>query len=272
MMSLASSIVPMSRRKTVGPEPIRMGKFSRSFTLDTTESIGAKRSRSPVRIPGWDDGVPSVNCLDHFFRCHAISAQTVRVNTHHDSARRSSERRWRRDPRQSCKQRPNPVQGSILNFAHASSGAGENEVANWNAACIEAHDERRHGSRRHERASAVHIANCLSHGLAHVCARMKYQFQQSHVLNGFGFDGLNPRDVQEMIFVVVDEIPFHLRWRHPTKRLRYIDNRQVQIRKYINRHARDCENRAKGHTQDDNYNADRTSQRSSQQPHSYGPP
>ena len=80
-------------------------------------------------------------------------------------------------------------------FSYASGCAGKNQVADRNAPRIEAHDERRHCSRRHKRASAVHIANGLSHGLAHVCARMKYQFQQSYVLNGFGFDGLDPGDV-----------------------------------------------------------------------------
>src|SRR6266851_1657010 len=75
-----------------------------------------------------------------------------------------------------------------------------------------------------------------------------------------------------MIFVVVDEVSFHLRWRHSAERLRYINDREVQVRENIHGHARDCKNRAKRHTQDNNHHTDRTSQRSAQQPHSYGPP
>jgi hypothetical protein len=49
MMSLESSIVPTSRKNTVGPAPVRIGRFCKSLMFETTELIGARRSKSPVR-------------------------------------------------------------------------------------------------------------------------------------------------------------------------------------------------------------------------------
>ena len=87
---------------------------------------------------------------------------------------------------------------------------------------------------------------------------MENKFQQTYVLNGLRLNRLNAGDIEEVIFVVVDEIPFHLRRRHSPERLRYINDRQVQVRKNIDGHSRDCQNRAKRNAQDDDHNTDRT--------------
>ena len=47
-MSVLSLTEPMSRTKTVGPAPVRIGSSSRSLMLDTTEFIGEMRVWSPM--------------------------------------------------------------------------------------------------------------------------------------------------------------------------------------------------------------------------------
>ena len=101
---------------------------------------------------------------------------------------------------------------------------------------------------------------------------MKREFQQSHVLDGFRFHGLNAGNVEEVIFVVVDEIAFHLRRRHSPVRLRDIDHRQIQVREDIDGHAQKSENRAQGHTDHENNHGDRIPQCAAQEPHDYRAP
>ncbi len=80
---------------------------------------------------------------------------------------------------------------------------------------------------RHESPGTVYIADCLSQSLTHICAWVKRELYQTDVLDRFRFHGLNPRNVEEVIFVVVDKIAFHLRGGHAPERLRHINNGQV---------------------------------------------
>src|ERR1700688_5189833 len=75
-----------------------------------------------------------------------------------------------------------------------------------------------------------------------------------------------------MVFVVVDEIAFHLRWRHAAVRLRHVDDRQIEIWENINGHAHESEDRAERYADHQHHDRDRTTQGGAQQPHSYRPP
>src|SRR6266511_2353400 len=60
-------------------------------------------------------------------------------------------------------------------------------------------------------------------------AGMERQLQQARVLNGFRLDTLDTVDVEEMVLVVIRDVPFHLRRAHAAVRLRHIDDGQIQI-------------------------------------------
>src|SRR5438094_537141 len=83
---------------------------------------------------------------------------TLGVGPNDDGALVAAERRRRRDPGQSREHGPDYEQGLVLDLADASL-ALEDQVADRHAAGVEAHDERRHGVGRHERARPVDVAN-----------------------------------------------------------------------------------------------------------------
>src|SRR5215470_5375531 len=101
---------------------------------------------------------------------------------------------------------------------------------------------------------------------------MECQLQQPYILNSFRLNRLNAGDVEEVIFVVVDEISLHLRWRHPAVWLRHVDYRQVQVRKNIDGHPDKREYRAEGHSDDHNDHRDRVAKRPAEEPHGYRAP
>ncbi len=57
------------------------------------------------------------------------------------------------------------VEREILHFALRSGGTAEDQLADRHAACVETGDEGRHGSRRHEGAGAVDVADGFGHRL-----------------------------------------------------------------------------------------------------------
>src|SRR5262249_54277530 len=124
-----------------------------------------------------------------------------------------------------------------------ASLARKDKKADWNTPGVKAHDEWRHGSCRHERPRSIHIRDGLSESLAHVRTRMKCELEQPDVLNRFRFHALDARDVEKVIFVVVDEIAFHLRWGHSSIRLRDVNHRQIKIRKNVDRHPQKSKHR-----------------------------
>ena len=68
---------------------------------------------------------------------------------------------------------------------------------------------------------------------------MKRQLQERHVLNRLRFDALDAADVEEVVLVVVREMAFHLRGAHAAVGLRDIDDRQIEVRKDVDRHPGD---------------------------------
>ena len=210
--------------------------------------------------------------MNDLFGGHPVSAEPIGVDTHHNRPLAATE--WRRcgNSGQSGEQGPHAVQRKILNFSDASSGARKYQVAHGYTSRVKTQDKWGDRSRRHESPGTVDVPDGLSRGLTHVRAGMENQFHQPHVLNGLRFDGFNSGDVEKMIFVVVDEIALHLRRGHAAVRLCHIDDGQIQIRKDIDGHAQERENRAKCHTNDGYEDTDRMPERGAQQPHGYGPP
>ena len=68
---------------------------------------------------------------------------------------------------------------------------------------------------------------------------MELQLDQRDALDGFAFDMLDAGDVEEVVFVIVDDEPFHLRRVHAAVRLGDIQNGHAEIREDVPRHATD---------------------------------
>jgi hypothetical protein len=65
---------------------------------------------------------------------------------------------------------------------------------------------------------------------------MKKQFHQRHALHVPRLDVMNAADIEEVVFVVIRQVAFHLRGIHAAIRLAHVDHRQVQGREYIDLH------------------------------------
>ena len=98
---------------------------------------------------------------------------------------------------------------------------------------------------------------------------MKEEFDEADTLNGLRLDVLDARDVQEVIFVVRDQIALHLRRSHPAVGLRDVDHRQIEIREDVHGHSRQRKTRAQRDGDDRDENREWTSKRSIDQPHVY---
>jgi hypothetical protein len=107
----------------------------------------------------------------------------------------------------------------------------------------------------------------LRQPLRHVGARMEIDFDQRNVLNRLRFDVVDAGDVQEVVLVVIREIPLHLCWIHAAIRLRDDDHRQIQVGEDVDRHTpygKRGEQRQRGSRHEDR---DRTTKRLMDEPH-----
>ena len=66
---------------------------------------------------------------------------------------------------------------------------------------------------------------------------MELELDQRHALDRFAFDMLDAGDVEEVVFVIVDDEPFHLRRVQAAVRLGHIQDGHAQIREDVARHA-----------------------------------
>jgi len=66
---------------------------------------------------------------------------------------------------------------------------------------------------------------------------MKEQLHQGHALHVPRFDVVDVADVEEMIFVIVRQVAFHLRRVHAAIGLGHVNDRQVERRKDIDVHS-----------------------------------
>ena len=96
---------------------------------------------------------------------------------------------------------------------------------------------------------------------------MERQLEQGGVLNRLRFDALDPVDVEEVIFVVVGDVPFHLRRAHTSVRLRHVDHRQIEIGKDVRTHAAHRKHGGQRDRNDCDENRDRAPERGTNQPH-----
>ncbi len=128
-----------------------------------------------------------------------------------------------------------------------------------NTSGVIAHNERGDGAGRHECARAVHVPDHLGHRLAHVRLGVEDQLHQRHALNVFGLHVLDAGDVEEMIFVVVGEIAFHLRGIHPAVGLSNVNSGRAQLGENIDLHLPDGQDGSERNGDDGYQNGDRPS-------------
>ena len=95
-----------------------------------------------------------------------------------------------------------------------------------------------HGAGRHEGPGPVDVADRLGHGLGHVGAGVEVQLHQGGALDVLRFDVMDAGDVEEVVFVVVGEEPFHLAGVHAAVGLGHVDDRQVERGEDVHLHAR----------------------------------
>src|SRR6185437_15973439 len=86
--------------------------------------------------------------------------------------------------------------------------------------------------------------------LSHVRSRMKLKLNKRGTLDVPRFHSLDARDEEEMVFIIIGEIAFHLRRIHPAIGLRDIDDGNPKIRKNVSRHSR---NRKRAQEYDGNH-------------------
>ena len=179
----------------------------------------------------------------------------------------ATERRRRRHARKRGKQRTNAIKGQVLNLTDGAGLAGKHQIAHRDRARVKTNYEWIHGAIGHEGVGAVHVGDGLGEGLAHVGAGMERELQQSIALDRLVLDTLNAVDVKKMIFVIEDQVAFHLRRAHSAVRLSNVDYREVQIREDVRAHAEDGQHRAKRYGEDQHQHGNRPPQGGSDEPH-----
>src|SRR5882757_1219428 len=211
-------------------------------------------------VTGWADRVTGTQRLHHLVRRHVVGTQLLGIQVNEDGALARTEGRWRRYAWQGREQWAYLEERRVLKLGDRFGLAREDEVADWNAASVEPHHEWRHRSRGHERPGAVDVADRLRRGLRHVGAGMELELDQPDALDRFAFDMLDAGDVKEVVFIVVDDEPFHLRRVHAAVRLGHIQDGHPKIREDVPRHAIDREKTHQCDGYDHRQKRDRTSQ------------
>ena len=178
-----------------------------------------------------------VNSVNDLVGRHLVRPEPVGVDADRHRTLVAAERRRGRDARQAGEHRPDLEQRLVLDLADRLGFAPEHEVADRDAADVEAHDERRDGPRRHECAGPGDVADRLGHRLRHVGARVEKQLHQGDALDVLRLDVVDAVDVEEVVLVVVGEQPLHLGRVHAAVRLGDVDDGQIQVREDVDGHA-----------------------------------
>src|SRR6266478_5655799 len=76
---------------------------------------------------------------------------------------------------------------------------------------------------------AVDVGDRLRCGLSHVGAGVELELDQPYALDRFAFDMLDAGDVEEVVLIIVDDEPFHLRRVHAAVGLGHIQDGNPQI-------------------------------------------
>src|SRR5712672_573480 len=165
-------------------------------------------------ITRWADRVAGSQRPHHLVRRHVVGTQLVGIRANEDGALARAEGRRCRHARQGREQWAHLEERRVLKLGDCFGLAGEDEVADWNAATVEPHHERRHRSRGHEGAGAVDVGDRLRRGLRHVGPGMELELDEPNALDRLAFDVLDAGDEEEVVFVVVDDELLHLRRVH----------------------------------------------------------
>ncbi len=182
-------------------------------------------------VTGWANRVTGTQRLHHLVRRHVVGTELIGVQANEDGALARTKGRRRRHTWQGGEQRAHLEERRVLKLGDRFRLAGEDEVADWNATPVEPHYEWRHGSRGHEGPGAVDVGDRLRRGLRHVGAGMELELDQPDALDRFAFDMLDAGDVEEVVLIIVDDEPFHLR--------RDIQDGHPEIREDVPRHSID---------------------------------
>src|SRR5258705_4143732 len=190
-------------------------------------------------VTRWADGITGTQRLHHLVRRHVVGTQLAGIQANEDGALARAEGRRCRHAWQGREQRAHLKERRVLKLGDCLRLAGEDEVADWNAATVEPHHEWRHRARGHEGPGAVDVADRLRRGLRHVGAGMELELDQPDALDRFAFDMLDAGDVEEVVLIIVDDEPFHLRRVHAAVWLGHIQDGHPEIREDVPRQAVD---------------------------------
>ena len=200
----------------------------------------------------------------------ARASQAVGVEVDEDGAGAAAEGRGRRDAGQGGEERADSVQRGVLQLRDGTRLAREDELTDRHAAGVEAHDERRHGARRHHGARAVHVADRLAHRLGHVGPGVELELHHRGALDVLRFDVLDAGDVEEVVFVIEREEAFHLGGVHAAERLGDVDCRYVQGREDVLGHAVQAEEGREDESDDPDHQGDRPAKDQGKEIHGVG--
>jgi hypothetical protein len=208
-----------------------------------------------------DDVAPRERLHDVVGR-QAVGLHAVGVDVDRDGARAAAEGRRGRDAGQRGEGGPDAVERLVLHLIERDVRVvgREDEIADGDAAGVEAHDERRDRARRHEGARAVHLGDRLGHGLRHVRARVELELHDRGALDGLRLDVFDAGNVEEMVFVTVGEVALHLGGIHAAVGLGDVDGGDAQRREDVARHPLQREIRPEGHRDDQHEDGQRTPQ------------
>ncbi len=211
-------------------------------------------------VTRWANRVTGTQRLHHLVRRHVVGTQFLGVQANKDGALARTKGRRCRHAWQGREQWAHLEERRILKLGDCFRLAGEDEVSDWNAAPVEPHHERRHGSRGHEGAGAIDVADRLCRGLRHVGPGMELELDQPDALDRFAFDMLDAGDVEEVVLIIVDDEPFHLRRVHAAVRLGHIQDGHPKIWKNVPGHPIDRQEAHKRNRYDHRQKRDRASQ------------
>ena len=96
---------------------------------------------------------------------------------------------------------------------------------------------------------------------------MELELDQPYALDRFAFDMLDAGDVEEVVLVIVDDEPFHLRRVHAAVRLGHVQDGHPEIREDVPGHAIDRQKTHQCNGYDHRQKRDRASQRKRHQVH-----
>ena len=181
------------------------------------------------------DRVGSRDRSHDLIRREGISPESIGFHRDEDCAGTAAEGGWRGNTGQRGKKRAHHVQSGVLHLADGAVGVvrRKDQVPDGYTARVEAGDEGSRSARRHKGPGPVHVGDRFRHRVAHVRSRMELELHDGGALDGLRFHVLDARDVEEVVLVIIREVPLHLQGIHPAKRLGHVNGRDTQRGKNV---------------------------------------